>query len=345
MLLGSAAGVLFGLSAALTKVTVERLDEGVLHVLADWHLWALIVVGYAGTAFAQSSLQTGALGPAVATQTVFDPLASLLLGTLVLGEHVHDTALGAAGTLAAVVAMVGGTAALALAEGGQRTDAAARVGGRQPTSARTAGTRREPDHRQLEDALDARVQQRDLGEVLEVLGDDRARHPLGVELRVEVAQRGDLEVRVERERDPALNPLDRAELRLRVEQPAPGGEVQRQPRLAALAQRLRRVDDQELRHAVGRVGVVLHEVERPALVAAGHEAQEAERPAVLVVGRDGEQQVGVLTRDAAAQLHREAALGRAGAPALAHLFQLGAQSRRRVGLAEEAEVALRPDAA
>ena len=128
VLLGSAAGVLFGLSAALTKVTVERLDEGILHVVADWHLWALIVVGYAGTAFAQSSLQTGALGPAVATQTVFDPLASLLLGTLVLGEHVHDSPLGAAGTLAAVVAMVGGTAALALAGDGQRT----------------AGTSREP---------------------------------------------------------------------------------------------------------------------------------------------------------------------------------------------------------
>ena len=121
VLLGSACGVLFGLSAALTKATVERLDEGVLHVIADWHLWALIVVGYAGTAFAQSSLQTGALGPAVATQTVLDPFASLLLGTLVLGERVHDSALGAAGTLVAVAAMVGGTAALALAEGDQRT--------------------------------------------------------------------------------------------------------------------------------------------------------------------------------------------------------------------------------
>ena len=86
---------------------------------------------------------------------------------------------------------------------------------------------------------------------------------------------------------------------------------------------------------------MLHEVERPALVAARHEAQEAERPPVLVVGRDGEQQVGVLAGDAAAELHREAALGRAGAPALAHLLELGAQPRRRVGLAEEAEVALR----
>ena len=119
--LGSVAGVLFGLSAALTKTTVERLDEGILHVVADWHLWALIVVGYAGTALAQASYQTGALGPAVATQTVLDPLTSVLFGTLVLGEQIHDSLLGAVGTLAAVALMVAGTAALALAEApGQR---------------------------------------------------------------------------------------------------------------------------------------------------------------------------------------------------------------------------------
>ena len=128
MLLGSAAGVLFGLSAALTKVTVERLDEGILHVVADWHLLALIVVGYAGTAFAQSSLQTGALGPAVATQTVFDPLASLLLGTLVLGEHVHDYA-----------RRRGGDAGRGGGDGGRH-----RRRSRSRDGQRTAGTSREP---------------------------------------------------------------------------------------------------------------------------------------------------------------------------------------------------------
>jgi len=122
-LLGSAAGVLFGLSAALTKTTVEELDQGVLAVLSDWPVYALLVVGYAGTAFAQSSLQTGALGPAVATQTIFDPLASVLLGMLVFGEHAHDSALGAVATLLAVTAMVGGTARLALVSSRSRSPA------------------------------------------------------------------------------------------------------------------------------------------------------------------------------------------------------------------------------
>ena len=138
MLLGSAAGVLFGLSAALTKVTVERLDEGVARTsLADWHLWALIVVGYAGTAFSPVvAPDRRARRPRSPPRPCFDPLASLLLGTLVLGEHVHDTPLGAAGTLAAVVAMVGGTAAPALAAAFPRT------GG--TNSGPTTGTSRKP---------------------------------------------------------------------------------------------------------------------------------------------------------------------------------------------------------
>ena len=42
---GAAAGVLFGLVAGLVKLTVLEAGGGVVHVLARWSLWALIVVG------------------------------------------------------------------------------------------------------------------------------------------------------------------------------------------------------------------------------------------------------------------------------------------------------------
>jgi drug/metabolite transporter (DMT)-like permease len=116
VLLGSATGVLFGLSAALTKATVERLDDGLLNVLLDWHVYALVVVGYASMALAQASLQAGALGPAVATQMALDPVTSLLLGTLAFGEKLHEDALGTVGALAGVALMIGGIAVLALAD-------------------------------------------------------------------------------------------------------------------------------------------------------------------------------------------------------------------------------------
>jgi drug/metabolite transporter (DMT)-like permease len=118
-LLGIATGVLWGLSAGLTKAVVEDLDEGVLSLLGDWHLYALAVVGWASLTLAQASLQAGALAPAVATQAALDPIASVLLGTLAFEETLHHGALGVAGSLAGFVAMVGGIVVLASAQGGQ----------------------------------------------------------------------------------------------------------------------------------------------------------------------------------------------------------------------------------
>jgi drug/metabolite transporter (DMT)-like permease len=115
-LIGAAAGILFGLSAALTKATVERVDEGILDVLLDWHLYALIVVGYASMTLSQSSLQTGALAPSVATQMSLDPIASLLLGIFAFDETVHEDTTGLIAALAAFAVMIVGIVTLAAAE-------------------------------------------------------------------------------------------------------------------------------------------------------------------------------------------------------------------------------------
>jgi drug/metabolite transporter (DMT)-like permease len=115
-LIGAAAGILFGLSAALTKATVERLDDGVLEVFVDWHLYALVVVGYVSMSLSQSSLQTGALAPSVATQMSLDPIASLLLGTLAFDETVHEDTAGLIAALAAFAVMIAGIVTLAVSE-------------------------------------------------------------------------------------------------------------------------------------------------------------------------------------------------------------------------------------
>jgi drug/metabolite transporter (DMT)-like permease len=110
LLLGSATGVLFGLSAALTKATVAQLDAG---VLLDWHAWALVLVGYASVALAQASLQAGALGAAVATQMALDPCAALLLGVLAFHERFAGSV---AGAVAGVAVVLAGVSALATAD-------------------------------------------------------------------------------------------------------------------------------------------------------------------------------------------------------------------------------------
>jgi drug/metabolite transporter (DMT)-like permease len=112
-LLGTATGVLFGVSAGLTKAVVEDLDEGIVALLSDWHLYALAVVGWASMTLAQASLQTGALAPAVATQSALDPIASVLLGVIAFEETIHGGALGLAGSLLGFLVMVGGIWVLA----------------------------------------------------------------------------------------------------------------------------------------------------------------------------------------------------------------------------------------
>lgn len=115
MALGSASGVLFGLTAALVKSTVAQVPDGPTALILDWHVWALAVVGYASMALAQASLQAGALGPAVATQTALDPVTSLLLGLLAFGERLDAGALALTGAWLGLGLMLAGIAVLSLA--------------------------------------------------------------------------------------------------------------------------------------------------------------------------------------------------------------------------------------
>jgi drug/metabolite transporter (DMT)-like permease len=112
-LLGIATGLLFALSAALTKAVVDELDDGVFHVFATWHLYALAVVGYAAMTLNQLALNTGALAPAIATSMAFDPITSVVLGVTLLDESLHETPLGAVATVAALAAALIGMALLA----------------------------------------------------------------------------------------------------------------------------------------------------------------------------------------------------------------------------------------
>ena len=112
-MLGTATGVLFALSAALTKVVADEFDDGVLGIFVDWHLYALIVVGYASMTLNQLALNTGSLAPAVATSLAFDPIASVILGVTLLDESLHTTPLEAVGTALALAAALAGMAILA----------------------------------------------------------------------------------------------------------------------------------------------------------------------------------------------------------------------------------------
>jgi drug/metabolite transporter (DMT)-like permease len=117
-LLGTAAGMLFGLAAALTKAVVDRLDDGVLDLLVNWEVYALIVVGYVAMTFNQLALSTGALAPAVATGLAFNPITSVVLGTTLLQESLHESTIGVIATVLALAVALVGMAILARSQSG-----------------------------------------------------------------------------------------------------------------------------------------------------------------------------------------------------------------------------------
>lgn len=105
-LLGAAAGILFAVSAALTKSVVDELHLGLVHVITSWEPYALAAVGYISMTLNQLALNTRALAPTIAASTALDPIASVALGLTLFGEHLH------AGGLQTIIAFVALAAAL-----------------------------------------------------------------------------------------------------------------------------------------------------------------------------------------------------------------------------------------
>jgi hypothetical protein len=122
-MLGIATGVLFALSAALTKAVVDELDDGVFTIFTTWHLYGLAVIGYGSMTLNQMALDTGALAPAVATSMAFDPIVSVVLGITLLQEKLNVGFGDIAATVLALIAAGVGMAILSRqeAEGEQLT--------------------------------------------------------------------------------------------------------------------------------------------------------------------------------------------------------------------------------
>jgi drug/metabolite transporter (DMT)-like permease len=115
-LLGAAAGVLFALSAALTKSVVDELHLGVVHVVASWEPYALIGVGYVSLTLNQLALNTRALAATLASSTALDPIVSVILGLTLFAEQLHASGLEAAGAFVGLAAALLGVTVLARAE-------------------------------------------------------------------------------------------------------------------------------------------------------------------------------------------------------------------------------------
>jgi len=113
VMLASAAGITYGLDAALTKTTAHLLDAGVLSTLGHWQPYTLVVTSILGMLLAQSAFQCGTLGSSLPALTVTDPIVSMAIGAVAFGEGISIGGLAPLFEVVGVVAMVAGVFGLA----------------------------------------------------------------------------------------------------------------------------------------------------------------------------------------------------------------------------------------
>jgi drug/metabolite transporter (DMT)-like permease len=107
--LAAAAGIAYGLGAALVDATAHELAaRGWLHALASWQPYALAAVGMVTLLLAQSAFQAGPLTESLPILTMVDPIVSVVIGALLLGEPIAHSGTDIALELLGIVMMCAG---------------------------------------------------------------------------------------------------------------------------------------------------------------------------------------------------------------------------------------------
>jgi drug/metabolite transporter (DMT)-like permease len=120
MPLAVATGILYGVTAALTKSVVAHLGDGIVPLLSSWETYALAAVATLGTVCQQSAFQAGDLGVSMPAVTVLEPVVAVGIGVSILQEDLRTSGLGWVVVALSTAGLVAGTVML--------TRSAARVG-------------------------------------------------------------------------------------------------------------------------------------------------------------------------------------------------------------------------
>jgi len=106
---GLATGVVYSLTAVLTKATVDRLTPSVLPILGHWQLYALLLASVVGLVLNQSAFQAGHVAASLPVMSVSNPVLASVMGVLLFGEHLDaQSALAWVVAGAAIAAMIVG---------------------------------------------------------------------------------------------------------------------------------------------------------------------------------------------------------------------------------------------
>lgn len=114
VLLAAAAGVLFGLLAAVT-LSFTRLvrGSGLPAALGHWQLSALMSLGVIGLLLSQSAFRASALTASLPLIDTLEPVSGVLIGVLIFDERIAGSPVTLAAQLAGAAAAMAGIVMLA----------------------------------------------------------------------------------------------------------------------------------------------------------------------------------------------------------------------------------------
>jgi hypothetical protein len=110
--LGAATGIAWGFVAAVIKELSSHLGSGPGAVFSTWSPYLLIGAGATAMLLASHALAAGPLAASQPGFTILDPLAAILLGVFLFGEHIRTGPWEMAGEAASLALVVAGAVAL-----------------------------------------------------------------------------------------------------------------------------------------------------------------------------------------------------------------------------------------
>lgn len=115
VLLGLAAGLLYGVQDALTRVSGQRFSAGgFAELLTSWQPYAVLVLGVTGLVLVQSAFETAPLRMSLPALTAAQPLAGILCGVGFLGDRLRTDTGALAWEAAGLAAIVAGIVLLGM---------------------------------------------------------------------------------------------------------------------------------------------------------------------------------------------------------------------------------------
>ena len=123
LMLGTAAGLLMAVAAALLKETTSVLSHGVGSLFTTWPCYALVAVGASGLLLSQYAYRAGPLSASLPAITAVNPIASVVIGVAVFDEPFRAAPVYLVGELIGLALMAVAAVGLTRSEPDERSTA------------------------------------------------------------------------------------------------------------------------------------------------------------------------------------------------------------------------------